>query len=88
MEELVTPNFIKKTITIRTDKENQLFTYKQIKSYSEQVLNTLHKDSKMIVKGESILRDTTLKDYNDDFLSQEEYDEHAQVRTRKRFNKV
>jgi hypothetical protein len=78
VKELATPNFIKKTITIRPDKENQLFTYKQIKKYGEQVLKTLHKDSKMIVKGENILRDTTLKGYNDDFLSQEEYDEYAQ----------
>jgi hypothetical protein len=78
VKELVTPNFIKKTVTIRPDKENQLFTYKQVKSYGEQVLKTLPKDSKMIVKGENILRDTTLKGYNDDFLSQEEYDEYAQ----------
>ena len=78
VKEFVTPNYIKKTITIRPDKANQLFTYKQVKTYCEQVLKTLHKDSKMIVKAENILRDTTLKSYDDDFISQAEYDNYTQ----------
>ena len=30
---LVTPNYTKKTITIRPDKDNKLFTRKKIKEY-------------------------------------------------------
>ena len=72
--EKVSLGFTKKTLTIRPDKKNQVFTYKQEKNYSEQVLKSLPRDAKVVITGQNILRDTTLKGYNDNIMSEEEYE--------------
>lgn len=59
---MVTQNYIKSTITIRPDKDNQVFTFKQVKDFCEKKFKTLPPDTKIVVKGLNILRDTTLRD--------------------------
>jgi len=63
---LVTPNYTKKTITIRPDKDNHLFTRKQIKTFCEKKIKKLGKDDRMVVTGLNILRNSNLKGYEDD----------------------
>lgn len=72
-----TPNYVKKTVTVRPDKENQVFTFKQIKKYCDEKLGSLPKGTKYVVRAENILRDTTLKGLDDDFMDEEDYDEYA-----------
>lgn len=69
--------FIQKSVTIRPDEENQIFTYKQIKAYTEKQIKKLPKGTKMIVRATNILRDTTLKGYDDDFMDENDYDEYV-----------
>lgn len=75
--EKVFKNYTKKIITIRPDKDDQVFTFKQIKKYIEEKTKDLPKDSKFFVRGLNILRDTTLKGYEDDFMTQDDYDEYS-----------
>ena len=69
---LVTPNYTKKTITIRPNKDNQLFTRKQIKDYCEKQMLKLGINDQMIVTGLNILRNSNLKQYADDFFMDDE----------------
>jgi hypothetical protein len=78
IQTLKTANYTKKTITIRPDKDNELFTFNQIKTYCNDVEKTLGKNEKMVVKGLNILKDSTLRGYNDDFMSEDEWDEYCQ----------
>jgi hypothetical protein len=80
--EKVTQNFTRKSVTIRPDKKNQVFTYKQIKKYSDQVLKTLPENSKVIITGLNILRETTLKGYNDPMMEEEEFEEYTKGKTK------
>lgn len=70
-------NYIKRTLTIRPDEEDQVFTFKQIKKYVEEKMKDLPPNGRYFVRGLNILRDTTLKGYEDDFQTQDEYDEYA-----------
>ena len=73
-----TENYIKKTITIRPDKDNQLFTFKQIKDYVTNKMKDLPKGTNYTVSGLNILRNSTLKSYNENFMTEEDYDEYTQ----------
>jgi hypothetical protein len=77
VKEIITPNYIKRTITVRPDKDNQLFTFKQVKEFCEKKEKQLPANAKMVVRGLNILRDTTLKSYDDDFMNEDEYDEYS-----------
>jgi hypothetical protein len=57
---LVTPNYTKKTITIRPNKDNQLFTRNQIKEYCEKQMLKLGINDRMVVTAMNILRNSTL----------------------------
>ena len=83
-----TPNYTKKTVTIRPDKDNELFTFSQIKKYCEDVSKTLSIDDKMVVKGLNILKDSTLKGYDDNFISDEDWNDYSQgkVKDSEKFN--
>jgi hypothetical protein len=87
--EIITPNFIKRTITVRPDKENQLFTFKQVKEYCEKKQKQLPENAKMIIRGLNILRDTTLKSYDDNFMTEDEYDNYSKgkVKDSSKFDK-
>ena len=74
---LVTPNYTKKTITIRPNKDNQIFTRKQIKEYCEKQMQKLGKDDRMVVTGLNILRNSSLKGYEDDFTDDDVWDEYC-----------
>jgi len=74
---LVTPNYTKKTITIRPDKDNQLFTRKQIKTFCEKQIKKLGKDDTMVVTGLNILRNSNLKGYEDDFMDDDAWDKYC-----------
>ncbi len=63
---LVTPNYTKKTISIRPNKQNQLFSRKQIKEYCQKQMQKLGIDDRMTVTGLNILRNSSLKGYEDD----------------------
>ena len=69
-----TPNYIKKTITVRPDKENQLFTHKQIRDYVTNKIKDLPKGAEYTVTGLNILRNSTLKMYAEAFMTDEEYE--------------
>ena len=82
MKTLVTPNYTKKTITIRPNKENQIFTRKQIKEYCEKQMQKLGKDDRMVVTGLNILRNSNLKEYEDDFMDDEAWDRYCESKVR------
>ena len=79
---LVTPNYTKKTITIRPNKQNQLFTRKQIKEYCQKQMQKLNIDDRMTVTGLNILRNSSLKGYEDDFMDDEAWDEYCNSKVR------
>ena len=80
---LITPNYKKTTITIRPDKDNQLFSRKQIKDYCEKQIAKLGKDVKVVVTGLNILRNSNLKEYaDDDFIDDEAWDRYCQSKAR------
>jgi len=79
---LVTPNYTKKTITIRPDKNNQLFTRKQIKDYCQKQMLKLGNDDRMVVTGLNILRNSNLKEYEDDFMDDEAWDRYCKSKAR------
>ena len=83
MKVLITPNYKKTTITIRPDKDNQLFTRKQIKDFCEKQMQKLSKDVKVVVTGLNILRNSNLKKYeDDDFMDDEEWDRYCKSKVR------
>jgi uncharacterized protein YcgI (DUF1989 family) len=86
---LVTPNYTKKTITIRPDKDNQLFTRKQIKNYCQKQMLKLGIDDRMVVTGLNILRNSNLKEYEDDFMDDSAWDDYckSKVKDGKKFDK-
>jgi hypothetical protein len=79
---LVTPNYTKKTITIRPDKNNQLFTRKQIKEYCQKQMLKLGIDDRMTVTGLNILRNSSLKGYDDDFMNDDAWNEYCNSKVR------
>jgi hypothetical protein len=70
--------YTKKTITIRPDKDNQVFTFEQVKKYYEDAKKTFPANSVVTVRALNILRDTTLKGPNTEFMSEEEYDDYIE----------
>ena len=86
---LVTPNYTKKTITIRPNKQNQLFSRKQIKEYCQKQMLKLGIDDRMTVTGLNILRNSSLKGYEDDFDDQawENYLSAKAVNDRSKYDK-
>ena len=74
---MTTPNYVKKSVTVRPDKDNEVFTFQQIKKYCDEKLKSLPKGTKYVVRAENILRDTTLKGLDDDFMQEEDYDEYT-----------
>ena len=79
---LVTPNYTKKTITIRPDKDNQIFTRKQIKEYCNKQMQKLGIDDRMTVTGLNILRNSSLKGYEDDFMDDDAWDDYCKSKVR------
>ena len=79
---LITPNYKKTTITIRPDKDNQLFTRKQIKEYCIKQMQKLGIDDRMVVTGLNILRNSNLKEYEDDFMDDEAWDRYCKSKVR------
>ena len=79
---LITPNYKKTTITIRPDKDNQLFSRKQIKDYCEKQIAKLGKDVKVVVTGLNILRNSSLKGYEDDFMDDNAWDDYCESKVR------
>ena len=79
---LVTPNYTKKTITIRPNKQNQLFSRKQIKEYCQKQMQKLGIDDRMTVTGLNILRNSSLKGYEDDFMDDAAWDEYCNSKVR------
>ena len=79
---LVTSNYTKKTWTIRPDKDNQLFTRKQIKEYCQKQMLKLGIDDRMTVTGLNILRNSSLKGYEDDFMDDDAWDEYCNSKVR------
>jgi hypothetical protein len=51
-----TPNYIKKTITIRPDKDNQIFTFKQVKDYVSKKMQDLPDGSAYTVTALNIIQ--------------------------------
>ena len=79
---LNTQNYTKKTITIRPNKQNQLFTRSQIKEYCEKQIAKLGKDVKVVVTGLNILRNSSLKGYDDDFMDDDSWDDYCKSKVR------
>ena len=79
---LVTPNYTKKTITIRPNKQNQLFSRKQIKEYCQKQMLKLGIDDRMTVTGLNILRNSSLKGYEDDFMDDDAWDDYCNSKVR------
>ena len=79
---LVTPNYTKTTITIRPNRDDQLFTRKQIKEYCKKTNAQLGKDDRMVVTGLNILRNSNLKEYEDDFMDDEAWDRYCKSKVR------
>ena len=77
---LVHPTFTKKTITIRPNKDNQLFTKTQIKEYCQRQMQKLKFGDKMLVTGLNILRNSTLKEYQDDFMDDEAWENYLSAK--------
>ena len=82
MKTLVTPNYTKTTITIRPNRDDQLFTRKQIKEYCQKQMLKLGKDDRMVVTGLNILRNSNLKEYEDDFMDDEAWDRYCKSKVR------
>jgi hypothetical protein len=84
-----TPNYIKKTITIRPDKDNQIFTFKQVKDYVSKKMQDLPDGSLYNVTALNILRNSTLKMYAEDFMSEDKYEEYTRgkVEDNEKFDK-
>jgi hypothetical protein len=73
-----TKSYTCKTITIRPDKDGQVFTFKQVSDYCARKEKDLEKNGgQFTVQAMNILRNTTLKGYNERFDTQEEYDEYC-----------
>jgi hypothetical protein len=70
-------NFTSKEQTIYTDKDNQYFKYKTIRDFVKKQEASLPQGSKMIVRGMNILRETTLKGYNGEMMTDEQHEEYV-----------
>ena len=69
-------NFIKKQVTL-APPEGKLLTYKQIREFCKEQEKKLPKGSKIVIRGENILRTTTLySTYNKKWDTDEEWDEY------------
>jgi hypothetical protein len=70
-------NFKSKEITYYPDASNGYFKQNKIREFYNKVKSTLPEGSKVIVRGMNIVRGTTLKGYNDDFMTDEQFEEYA-----------
>ena len=66
-------NYITKTITIRPDEDDAVFTYDQIREYCNKKLKIERKSgTKIVIRGLNILRDTTLKGFDEDEIMEDD----------------
>jgi hypothetical protein len=81
-------NFKSKEMTYYPDTKNGYFKQNKIREFYNKVKSTLPEGSKVIVRGMNIVRGTTLKGYNDDFMTDEQFEEYARgkVKNVEKFN--
>lgn len=73
---LEAPTYIKKSVTIHPDGENQLFSLDHIRKYCTEKMKGFKEGSNVVITAMNILRETTLKGFNDDFMTDDQYDEY------------
>lgn len=75
-------------ITYKTTKNNVFIKYPEVMKLAQHHEKMLKPGQKLIVRGLNILQDWTLKGYNDDMMTEDEYDEYARgkVKNHKKFS--
>ena len=74
---VTTIGFTKKTYIFRPEKENQVFDFKSAQKVYNKFIETVPDNSKVVVRGLNILRDTTLKGIDDEFIDEGIYDDYT-----------
>ena len=74
---VTTIGFTKKTYVFRPEKENQVFDFKSAQKVYNKFLESVPDNSKVVVRGLNILRDTTLKGFDDEFIDEDAYDDYT-----------
>ena len=74
---VTTIGFTKKTYVFRPEKENQVFDFKSAQKVYNKFLESVPDNSKVVVRGLNILRDTTLKGFDDEFIDEDTYDDYT-----------
>jgi hypothetical protein len=74
---ITTIGFTKKTFVFRPEKENQVFDFKSAHKVYNKFLESVPENSKVVVRGLNILRDTTLKGFDDEFIDEDTYDDYT-----------
>ena len=74
---VTTIGFTKKTYVFRPEKENQVFDFKSAHKVYNKFLESVPENSKVVVRGLNILRDTTLKGFDDEFIDEDTYDDYT-----------
>ncbi len=74
---VTTIGFTKKTYIFRPEKENQVFDFKSAQKVYNKFIETVPDNSKVVVRGLNILRDTTLKGFDDEFIDEDIYDDYT-----------
>ena len=74
---VTTIGFTKKTYVFRPEKENQVFDFKSAQKVYNKFLESVPENSKVVVRGLNILRDTTLKGFDDEFIDEDAYDDYT-----------
>ena len=74
---VTTIGFTKKTFVFRPEKENQVFDFKSAHKVYNKFLESVPENSKVVVRGLNILRDTTLKGFDDEFIDEDTYDDYT-----------
>ena len=74
---VTTIGFTKKTFVFRPEKENQVFDFKSAHKVYNKFLESVPENSKVVVRGLNILRDTTLKGFDDEFIDEDAYDDYT-----------
>ena len=74
---VTTIGFTKKTYVFRPEKENQVFDFKSAQKVYNKFLESVPENSKVVVRGLNILRDTTLKGFDDEFIDEDTYDDYT-----------
>ena len=74
---VTTIGFTKKTYVFRPEKENQVFDFKSAQKVYNKFVESVPENSKVVVRGLNILRDTTLKGFDDEFIDEDTYDDYT-----------